>query len=90
MPDVQDLRDVRMMQRGQHLGGASEADHVILAPRVAQDLDGHLARQPAIGRAEDDRARADPEDLEPIEAAAEQVSRALLRVRGEDRLEAAP
>jgi hypothetical protein len=48
-----------------------------------------LAGQTAIGRAVDDRARADPEDLEPVVAPAEQVARPLgPRVRGEDRLEA--
>ena len=94
-PEAQELAARQLGQRvaqgGQHLGRAAEADRVVLARlRVAQDLDGHVAREASIGRAEDHGARTDAENLEPVVAAAEQVPRArLARVRGENGLEPA-
>jgi hypothetical protein len=86
-----DRRDVRVIQRREHLGRATEADHVVVARRpLAHDLDGDLAGQLTVRRPVDDRARADPQHLEEIVAAAEQVARAAHRVRGEDGLEPAP
>ena len=68
--EVQDPRDVRVAQRGQHLGRAAEADHVVVARRsVAQDLDGDLAVEGVVVGGVDDAHRAGAEVVEDGEAA---------------------
>ena len=73
--EVQDPRDVRVAQRGQHLGRAPEADRVVLARlRVAQDLDGDLAVELVVVGGVDDAHAALANGSNNLEDPADQIT----------------